>query len=104
MLFKALQVCFGNVDIGYALILTDQFLNGLLAGGLFMLQRRFPGLPLDIRKSFQGQPENTAGSQLGRTDGQIHSPVFNFFLQGSPPPSIVFIGITSSCRWNPPPP
>lgn len=46
MLFKALQVCFGNVDIGYALILTDQLLNGLLAGGLFMLQRRFPRLPL----------------------------------------------------------
>ena len=36
ILFKALQVCFGNVDIGDALILADQLLDGLLAGGLFI--------------------------------------------------------------------
>lgn len=36
ILFKALQVCFGDVDIGYALILANQFLNSLLAGGLLV--------------------------------------------------------------------
>lgn len=103
ILFKSLQVCFGNVDIGDALILTDQLLNGLLAGGLLIFHCRFLRFSLDISDTLQAKTDNAASRKLGRADGQIHCPVFYFLLQCSPPPSVRFSGIMLFSRRSPPP-
>ena len=58
ILFKALQVCFGNVDIGDALILTDQLLNGLLAGRLLIFHCCFLRFSLDISDPLQAKSDN----------------------------------------------
>jgi lipoprotein len=62
VLFKALQVCSGDIDVGYTLILTYQFLYGL-----FACRRKVP-FGFGLRLSFLKLP-NPPQSQAKRDAG-----------------------------------
>ena len=78
---KILDVLIGNLDIGNTLILTNQFLHGLLAAGLHgtgtdLLQTAL----LVVGKVLLDSVFEDIGCKLAAVDDEGYCPLFNFFL------------------------
>ena len=75
---KILDVLVGDLDVGDTLVLSNQFLNGLLSARLY---RPFTSLFLAIGKVFGNGRFQNIGRHFGCVDGQRDCSLFNFFLQ-----------------------
>lgn len=81
---KRFDVAVGDLDVGYALILPDELLYRLLAGGLFRCGTGFlQPLLLAACQIFQNGGFQQPRRELGCADDQRDRSVFHFFLHGS---------------------